>query len=529
MTVRAALACIGVSTLTLTTAFLGQPSTHSFRDERFPSSRDALGWTATVRAAAGQAEKPQPAADRIENAYRASNRGVARLEQFDYDAAVTAFREALGIEASLAAARANLAIALYYAGQIDAAQEEARAAERALPKAPQPPYMLGLIAKGQNNSDEAIAAFRRALQIDPEDVGSRVNLGQVYLQERNVKEALPMFREALAREPYNVTAAYGLATTLLRSGEADAGREAMQQFQKLRDSAYGVTYAPGYLQQGRNAEAIVSTGAEPELVDEATPRVTFADATPPAFAARPPDQASATGERLTLFDMDGDGDQDLLVLDAAALHLYRNDGGRFTDVTAATKLDARLPGRGVGAVAGDYDNDGKPDLFVLRDEGPRLLHQRADGAFEDVTGAALGSSGAIAARTAAFADVDHDGDLDIVIAGTSVPQPAAAQQRQRHVHRYRIRGGNGRSFSPGHRHRPDRLRQPPGHRSSRRERGPRADAVPEHARRHLPRRRAGCRACGRRARSRGGGRRREQGWLSPISLSRAPASHRCSR
>ena len=250
---------------------------------------------------------------------------------------------------------------------------------------------------------------------------AEVNLGQVYLQERNVKEALPMFREALAREPYNVTAAYGLATTLLRSGEADAGREAMQQFQKLRDSAYGVTYAPGYLQQGRNAEAIVSTGAEPELVDEATPRVTFADATPPAFAARPPDQASATGERLTLFDIDGDGDQDLLVLDAAALHLYRNDGGRFTDVTAATKLDARLPGRGVGAVAGDYDNDGKPDLFVLRDEGPRLLHQRADGAFEDVTGAALGSSGAIAARTAAFADVDHDGDLDIVIAGTSVP------------------------------------------------------------------------------------------------------------
>jgi tetratricopeptide (TPR) repeat protein len=419
MTVRAALACIGVSALTLTTTLLGEPFTYRVRDQRLLSSRDALGWTAVARAEA-QAEKPQSAADRIENAYRASNRGVARLEQFDYDAAVVAFREALGIDPSLAAARANLAIALYYAGQIDAAQQEARTAESALPKAPQPPYMLGLIAKGQNNSEEAIAAFKRALQIDPEDVGSRVNLGQVYLQERNVKEALPMFREALAHEPYNVTAAYGLATTLLRNGEPDAGREAMQQFQMLRDSAYGVTYAPGYLQQGRNAEAIVSTGAEPELVDEATPRVTFADATPPAIAPRPPDQVSAAGERLTLFDMDGDGDQDLLVVDAAALHLYRNDGGRFTDVTAATKLDARLSGRGVAAVAGDYDNDGKPDLFLLRDEGPRLLHQRADGTFEDVTGAALGSTGAMAARTAAFVDVDHDGDLDILIAGISV-------------------------------------------------------------------------------------------------------------
>jgi lipoprotein NlpI len=112
MTVRAALACIGVSALTLTTTLLGEPFTYRVRDQRLLSSRDALGWTAVARAEA-QAEKPQSAADRIENAYRASNRGVARLEQFDYDAAVVAFREALGIDPSLAAARANLAIALY--------------------------------------------------------------------------------------------------------------------------------------------------------------------------------------------------------------------------------------------------------------------------------------------------------------------------------------------------------------------------------------------------------------------------------
>jgi tetratricopeptide (TPR) repeat protein len=361
-------------------------------------------------------------ADRIEDAYRASNRGVARLEQFDYDAAADAFREALKIEPTLAAARANLAIALYYAGQIDAAEQEARAAQTALPDAPQPPYLRGLIAKGQNRSDEAIAAFRRVLQIDPEDVGSRVNLGQVYLQERNTTEALPLFREALAREPFNVTAAYGLATALIRAGDAEAGRDAMQRFQKLRDSAYGVTYAPGYLQQGRHAEAIVSTGAEPELVNEETPRVTFADATPPAFTRAPRDQPSAAGGSLTLFDMDGDGDLDLLVIDAASVQLYRNDGGRFTDVTAGKKLDARLPGRGIAAVAGDYDNDGKPDLCLLRDEGVRLLHQRTDGTFEDVTAAALATAAGISgARTAAFVDVDHDGDLDLVIAGLSGP------------------------------------------------------------------------------------------------------------
>src|SRR5436190_7261106 len=114
----------------------------------------------------------QSQADRIESAYRASNRGVARLEQFDYDAAAEAFREALKIEPTLAVARANLAIALYYAGQIDAAEKEAQAAAAALPGSAQPPYLLGLIAKGQNNSAAAIAAFKRVLEIDPEDVGA---------------------------------------------------------------------------------------------------------------------------------------------------------------------------------------------------------------------------------------------------------------------------------------------------------------------------------------------------------------------
>ena len=37
--------------------------------------------------------------------------------------------------------------------------------------------------------------------------------------------------------------------------------------------------------------------------------------------------------------------------------------------------------RPVGAVAGDYDNDGLPDLFVLRDGGSRLYHNEGDGRF----------------------------------------------------------------------------------------------------------------------------------------------------
>ncbi|HKP87955.1 MAG TPA: CRTAC1 family protein, partial [Blastocatellia bacterium] len=96
----------------------------------------------------------------------------------------------------------------------------------------------------------------------------------------------------------------------------------------------------------------------------------------------------------------------------------RNDGGKFIDVTEASglaKSDSNAVG--TGAVTGDYDNDGKPDVFVLRMNGSALYHNDGGGKFSDVTGAAQVPAFPYLALSAAFVDVDHDGDLDIFIAG----------------------------------------------------------------------------------------------------------------
>ncbi|MEO5896016.1 MAG: FG-GAP-like repeat-containing protein [Vicinamibacterales bacterium] len=375
-----------------------------------------------------------------ERAYRANNLGVARLEQFDYDAAAQSFREALQIDPGLTIGRLNLALALFYANNAEAALHEARLVAERLPEAPQVHYLLGLLARSLDRPEEAIASWRRVLQHDSSDVGTKVNLGQVYLQQRSFGDAIVLFREALAAEPYNVTAAYNLATALIRSGAADEGRQAMNRFQTLRDSTYGKTYSQTYLEQGKYAEAIASTGAEPELVDTRTPAVTFADATAAAFpqtrSAR--SGSGAIGEGLvaavaggvTLFDADGDGDLDLIETGPTGSRLYRNDAGVFSDISERAGLTASARGASIGAIAADYDNDGRPDLFILRYGGNLLLRQTSGAGFEDVTERSRLPAYPDLARSAAFVDVDHDGDLDILVvgfAGSVGPQSTGAR------------------------------------------------------------------------------------------------------
>ena len=359
----------------------------------------------------------QPQEPAREQAYRANNVGVGQLEQYSYDEAASSFRAALSRDPQLDIARVNLALALFYAGQEEEATAAARTAVERLPKLPQTHYVLGLIARAQGRLDDGAAAFRRVLEIDGSDTGSRVNLGQILVQQRQYADAIRFFKEALAAEPYNVTAAYGLATALTRSGDADAGGEAMKRFETLRDSAYGVTYAQRYLEQGRYGEAIASTGAEADLVNTEPPAVTFVDATDAMFgaAARSPSAPApaAPDGSISLFDADDDGDLDLLATSTSkgAQRFLLNDRASFSDGSAKAGLE---PGAiaASAAVAGDYDNDRRADILLLHPDGPRLLHQRENGRFEDVTSRS-GIPVGIAARSAAFVDIDHDGDLDI--------------------------------------------------------------------------------------------------------------------
>ena len=360
-----------------------------------------------------------------EDAYRANNIGVALLEQYKHKEAADAFRRALQLEPNLIIARINLGIALFNVPDLPAAQRELQSVATALPNTQQPHYVLGLLAKAQNKPAEAIASFQKVLAIDPQDVGANVNLGQLYAQQRKYAEAVVVLRTAIAAEPYNMTALYNLGTALIRSGQKEEGQKIIQQFQTLRERGSGTTLGTNYLEQGRYAEAISSTGYDKELVDFNTPQVKFTDVTSTALTSGwVPDPASAQNGAVVLFDFDLDGDLDLFEVSGLRQRLARNDGtGKFIDFTlvdftqdSRTLMKANIAAVS-SAIAGDYDNDGRPDLFIVHEGLATLYHNDGNGRFSDVTEAAKIPKRPAGTGATAFVDYDHDGDLDIFISG----------------------------------------------------------------------------------------------------------------
>jgi tetratricopeptide (TPR) repeat protein len=96
--------------------------------------------------------------------------------------------------------------------------------------------------------------------------------------------------------------------------------------------------------------------------------------------------------------------------------LFRNrQDGTFVDVTESAGLPGTSRGYGHGVAVGDYDNDGRADLFVTRWRSYALYRNRGDGTFEDVTAAAGLAGDRDWPTSAAFADLDNDGDLDLYV------------------------------------------------------------------------------------------------------------------
>lgn len=125
------------------------------------------------------------------------------------------------------------------------------------------------------------------------------------------------------------------------------------------------------------------------------------------------------------FDYDGDGFLDLYVVNGhedplngikpgeAQNRLYHNEGdGTFREVSLAAGVDDRHYGQ--GACAGDFDNDGDPDLYVTN-YGPNVFYRNnGDGTFSDIS-VETGTDCHLWSSSAMFVDINQDGLLDLYV------------------------------------------------------------------------------------------------------------------
>jgi enediyne biosynthesis protein E4 len=163
----------------------------------------------------------------------------------------------------------------------------------------------------------------------------------------------------------------------------------------------------------------------------AAPDITFTDVTAKAGITFTHNAGKAgkkflpetMGSGAAFVDADGDGWQDILFVNGrdwtprgrrSLPALYRNNGdGTFRDITARSGLDVEL--YGIGVAVGDFDNDGRDDLYITALEGDRLFRNEGGGRFRDVTKAA-GIANANFGTSAAWLDYDRDGLLDLFVA-----------------------------------------------------------------------------------------------------------------
>ncbi len=299
--------------------------------------------------------------------------------------------------------RLNYGIALLRAGELQAAVAELERAQKQNPRSPHTWFNLGIAYKHLERNADAMRQFERMVTLAPDEPVSHYNLGLLYMDAGRSAEGLREFETVSRLDPSLVAPKYRIYTYyLLQDDEAKTAR-ALADFEQAKQR-----------QQANGESEDMEWSYYAELYDPVQARPAGADRSQPATVVfddrRLPGTADAKDAGMLVLDLDGDGRPGLLVWSSRGILLYRHGS---EPVAPSGLEDVRDV---VSVAAGDFDNDGLPDLCVLTGREPRLYRNRG-GRFERLQ-AALPQG---RFRAAVWLDFDHDYDLDLFLLGdTSV-------------------------------------------------------------------------------------------------------------
>lgn len=310
--------------------------------------------------------------------------------------AVEQFRQLVQMNPDSLADRLNYGLALLRAGKV---QEGIRILEEVQKKDPSIPHTwfnLGIEYKRMGESQKAIQQLEQMARLVPDEPITHYNLGVLYKAEGRAAEANAKFELAARLDPNFAAPHFQLFNYYRQRGDQEKAKQYLAKFQDLKRR---------HEESGAGNED-VEWSLYSEIYEEILPAP---PSSPPAdvrFSAEPLPVRAGQSPGLVVMDFDGAGQADLLVASANGLTLLRQ-GSHPVPSSFFPGLRAVL-----GAAAGDYDNDGRPDLCVLTGDRPVILHNTPKGFEEAQITLPRGRF-----EAALWVDYDHDYDQDLILLG----------------------------------------------------------------------------------------------------------------
>ncbi|NKB69739.1 MAG: tetratricopeptide repeat protein [Candidatus Latescibacteria bacterium] len=398
----------------------------------------------------GACSQPElPASDRL---YR---QGMTYFHAGRWDLAAQSFRQALQAAPDSSSAQIRLGMVYLHQGRPSAAQAQLDGLSPLHRQRPEGQILQAQLHAFTGRALQARDLAEAVLARHPNSLDARLLLAQLGLQAASTMDlsrTQDLCGQVLDEVPGHQPAGLMILQATLRSGAYQAALALADQLDDPGTTDYRIPLLGGtaalwarapqaipLLRQAvdrsieRHTErlkalwllhlAYKQNGGYPDHLESRYRFHTFQGR--PAASPRLVDVASQTGvgkvdrgRGNAWLDVDLDGDPDLFSVGIQTANaLYRNDGGHFTDITAAWGLDDQRGGW--SATAADFDNDGDADLFVTRDAwegtGPNSLYRNDGDRFTDMA-AVAGLPPDQASFTATWGDYNLDGYLDLYVA-----------------------------------------------------------------------------------------------------------------
>lgn len=320
--------------------------------------------------------------------------------------AVQEFEQALKLAPDSAREKLNYALALLRAsGHDEEAVRRLQDVQRQDPSLPHTWFNLGIYYKRQGDANRAIAQFEGLVARAPSEPIGHYQLGALYRQVNRTMDAQAQFERARELDPLLAAAPFQLYNLERLAGNTEQANRYLADFQRIQT-----------VQKSWVIPEDVEWCSYSEIYDPPAARVEAAAPPEPTFMdTRLEGAVDFSTAGMTLIDLNGSGQTDVLVWSSQGIRLYQR-GQQLASGIGLEKVT------GVIDVApGDFDNDGLMDLCVVTAAGPALYRNTGGKFVRDPARLPAGRF-----EKAVWLDFDHDYDLDLVLLGT---QPALVRNQ----------------------------------------------------------------------------------------------------